>query len=54
MFEYAFNLKEEGNIIRKAVSASLDAGIVTVDIAEGTSYKTSEVGDWLAAWIEAS
>jgi 3-isopropylmalate dehydrogenase len=54
MFEYAFNLKEEGSIIRQAVSASLDAGIVTVDIAEGTSYKTSEVGEWLAAWIEAS
>ncbi len=54
MFEYAFNLKEEGSIIRQAVSASLDAGVVTVDIAEGKSFKTSEVGDWLAAWIEAS
>ncbi len=54
MFEYAFNLTEEGSIIRQAVSASLDAGIVTIDIAEGTSYKTSEVGDWLASWIEAS
>jgi 3-isopropylmalate dehydrogenase len=54
MFEYAFNLKEEGNIIRKAVNASLDAGVVTVDIAEGKSFKTSEVGEWLAAWILAS
>ena len=52
MFEYAFNLKEEGNHIRKAVNASLDEGFVTIDIAEGTSHKTSEVGDWIARWIE--
>ena len=52
MFEYAFNLKEEGAIIRKAVAASLNAGMVTVDIAEGTSYRTSEVGDWIAGWIQ--
>lgn len=52
MFEYAFNLKEEGNQIRKAVNASLEEGYVTVDIAEGASYKTSEVGDWIARWIE--
>lgn len=52
MFEYAFNLKEEGAIIRKAVAASMAEGYVTVDIAEGTSHKTSEVGDWIAAWIE--
>jgi 3-isopropylmalate dehydrogenase len=36
------------------VNASLDAGVVTVDIAEGKSFKTSEVGEWLAAWILAS
>ena len=52
MFEYAFNLKEEGNQIWKAVNASLEEGYVTVDIAEGASYKTSEVGDWIARWIE--
>lgn len=54
MFEYAFNLADEGKIIREAVSASLDAGIVTVDISEGKSYKTSEVGEWIAAWIETN
>jgi 3-isopropylmalate dehydrogenase len=54
MFEYAFNLTEEGKIIRQAVSASLDAGIVTVDIAEDKSYKTSEVGEWIAAWVAAN
>jgi 3-isopropylmalate dehydrogenase len=52
MFEYAFNLTGEGKIIRHAVDASLAEGIVTVDIAEGKSYKTSEVGDWIAAWVE--
>jgi len=51
MFEYAFNLADEGKIIRDAVAASMAAGIVTVDIAEGKSYKTSEAGDWIANWI---
>lgn len=51
MFE-GFNLQEEANAIRKAVNASLEAGVVTEDLAEsGRSYKTSEVGDWLAANI---
>lgn len=51
MFE-GFNLQEEANAIRKAVNASLEAGVVTEDLAEsGKSYKTSEVGDWLAANI---
>jgi 3-isopropylmalate dehydrogenase len=53
MFEYAFNLTAEGKTIRDAVAASLDQKIVTVDISEGDSYKTSEVGDWIAAWIES-
>ena len=52
MFEYAFNLTAEGKIIRDAVAASMDEGVVTIDIAEGKSHKTSEVGDWIAEWIE--
>lgn len=53
MFEYAFDLKEEGSIIRKAVHASLDAGIVTEDIAEGgKAYTTTEVGEWIVNWIK--
>jgi 3-isopropylmalate dehydrogenase len=52
MFEYAFGLMEEGKAIRDAVAASLTQGYVTVDIAEGKSYKTSEVGDWIADYIE--
>jgi 3-isopropylmalate dehydrogenase len=51
MFEYAFNLKEEGNLIREAVNDSLEAGVVTVDIARDTSFLTSEVGDWIAERI---
>lgn len=51
MFEYAFNLMEEGKLIRNAVAASMSEGVVTEDIAEGKAYKTSEVGDWIAEWI---
>ncbi len=51
MFEYAFELMEEGKTIRDAVAASLKAGYVTEDISEGTSYKTSQVGDWIADYI---
>lgn len=52
MFEYAFGLMEEGKLIREAVSASIDAGVVTVDIAQGEkSYKTSEVGEWIVDYI---
>lgn len=51
MFEYAFDLKEEANLIRKAVDASLEQGVVTEDIDKTKPYKTSEVGDWLADYI---
>ncbi len=52
MFEYGFNLQEEGALIRQAVNASLEAGIVTEDIANGSkSYRTSEVGDWITEYI---
>ena len=51
MFEYAFDLKEEGKVIRDAVAASINKNMVTEDIAEGQAFKTSEVGDWIANWI---
>ncbi len=52
MFEYAFNAMPEGTLIREAVAASMDAGIVTEDIARGgKAYSTSEVGDWVADYI---
>jgi 3-isopropylmalate dehydrogenase len=53
MFEYAFDLQEEGRLIRDAVDASLAAQIVTEDIAEaGKAYKTSEVGRWIVDYIK--
>lgn len=53
MFEYAFNAKEEGALIRRAVAASLEAGIVTEDLAgkDAKAYKTSEVGKWLCDYM---
>jgi 3-isopropylmalate dehydrogenase len=54
MFEYAFDLQEEGRVIRDAVDASLAAQIVTEDIAEaGKACKTSEVGQWIVEKITA-
>lgn len=51
MFEYAFDLKDEGKIIRDAVAASMSEGFVTEDIAEEKAQSTSAVGDWIADWI---
>jgi 3-isopropylmalate dehydrogenase len=52
MFEDAFGLKEEAELIRSVVNKSLAEGIVTEDLAgKNKAYKTSEVGDWLASNI---
>ena len=52
MFETAFGLKEEGAALRNAVRASIEAGFVTEDLADGAvARRTSEVGDWVAARI---
>ncbi|MDD4247146.1 MAG: isocitrate/isopropylmalate family dehydrogenase, partial [Dysgonamonadaceae bacterium] len=52
MFEYAFDLPEEGACIRDAVAASMDEGIVTSDIANGEKASTtSEVGEWIVKYI---
>lgn len=52
MFEYAFGLMEEGKAIRQAVTASIEEGFVTEDLANGAAaHSTSEVGDWVAAHI---
>jgi 3-isopropylmalate dehydrogenase len=51
MFE-DFGLENEARAIREVVNKSLEEGIVTEDLSEGAkSYKTSEVGDWLANHI---
>jgi 3-isopropylmalate dehydrogenase len=52
MFEYAFNLPEEAEMIRKAVTASLEEGVVTEDIDRSNASSTSQVGDWIAAYIK--
>ena len=54
MLEYSFNLEAEAELIRKAVNASMDAGVVTADIASdgAKAYRTSEVGKWLVDYIE--
>lgn len=53
MFEYAFSLNDEAQLIREAVGASMEAGVVTADIAEAgaKAYRTSEVGQWLKDYI---
>ncbi len=45
------DLTKEAQAVRNAVTLSMDAGIVTEDIAEGKASGTSEVGDWIAAAI---
>jgi 3-isopropylmalate dehydrogenase len=47
----SLKLTNEADMVRKAVDASLEEKYVTVDISENRSYKTSEVGDWVANWI---
>jgi 3-isopropylmalate dehydrogenase len=51
MFEYAFKLEPEAAMIRSAVDASLEAGVVTEDIDKTNPSSTSQVGDWLAQYI---
>jgi 3-isopropylmalate dehydrogenase len=46
------DLTDEAQAIRDVVNKSLAEGVVTEDLADGgKAYKTSEVGDWLAANI---
>lgn len=51
MLEYAFGMNSEAELIREAVSESMAQGIVTVDIAEGKPYSTTETGSWIADYI---
>lgn len=53
LFEY-FDLKEEGELIRQAVKASLDAGVSTPDIRQDAqpAYGTNDVGAWIVNFIE--
>ncbi len=49
----SLDLLDEAKAVREAVNQSLEKGVVTEDISkDGKAYKTSEVGDWLAAAIK--
>ena len=52
MFEY-FGLNDEGALIRRAVQASLDAGVRTpeIQVSGGATYGTREVGQWICNYI---
>lgn len=52
LFEH-FGLKNEGEIIRKAVDASLDANVRTpeIQVENGAKYGTKEVGEWLVDYV---
>ncbi len=49
-----FGLKEEGEMVRSAVDASIESGVVTPDLATNgsTRYGTQEVGRWLVNYVE--
>ena len=49
LLEISLDLTQEAQAIRNVVDRSMSEAVVTEDIAEGKAYKTSEVGDWLAA-----
>ena len=52
MFEYAFDLNREGQLIREAVDRSLKEQYVTEDLDNKDPKTTSEVGDYIAQYIQ--
>lgn len=51
MFDLAFNLKKEAEIIKEAVEKSIEAEYVTEDLNKANPKSTSQVGDWIAEYI---
>jgi len=51
MFDYAFNLQDESNLIKEAVEKSIDINFVTEDLDKEHPRTTSEVGDWIVDYI---
>ena len=51
-----FDLKEEGSLVREAVDASLAACVRTpeIQVEDGRTYGTSEVGAWIVNYIKNS
>jgi 3-isopropylmalate dehydrogenase len=54
MFDLAFKLKAEAEEIKTAVEKSIDADYVTEDLNRKNPKSTSEVGDWIAEFIQKS
>jgi len=51
MFDLAFNLKKEAEVIRTAVEKSIEADYVTEDLNKANPKSTSQVGDWIADYV---
>lgn len=54
MFDLAFNLKNEAEMIKTAVEKSIEADFVTEDLNRTNPKSTSTVGDWIAEYIGKS
>ena len=55
MLDYTFNLKEEAELINKAVESSLINGYTTPDLSKNQeSYSTNQVGDYIKDFIQNS
>jgi 3-isopropylmalate dehydrogenase len=54
MFDLAFNLKTEADIIRNAVEKSIEVDYVTEDLNRTHPKSTSDVGDWIADYVSKS
>ena len=52
MFETAFNMMEEGKMIRDAVEKAIADGIVTEDLTKEKAYSTTEVGDYVVSQLK--
>jgi 3-isopropylmalate dehydrogenase len=51
MFDFAFSLKTESEMIKTAVEKSIEADFMTEDLNRANPKSTSEVGDWIAEYI---
>jgi 3-isopropylmalate dehydrogenase len=54
MFDLAFNLKKEAELIRTAVEKSIEADYVTEDLNRSDPKSTSDVGYWISNYISKS
>jgi 3-isopropylmalate dehydrogenase len=53
MLEYSFNLKDESQIINRAVEESLTKRFTTPDLnIDNKAYSTKEVGDYIVDFIK--